>query len=192
MNDFSFYFKIGWQHIVNKEALDHIFFITVLAAIYRLKDWKQVLMLVTSFTIGHTITLALSTLNILEFPSRYIEFFIPCTIVVTAINNLFNSQFTHKSIRVNYALALFFGLIHGLAFANTLRMILAKDQSFAFSMFSFSMGLESAQILVVLMVLLLAELFHKAFHVNRKDWVVFVSAAVFAQALEMAIQRWPY
>ncbi len=192
MSDFSFYFKIGWQHIVNKEALDHIFFIAALAAIYRLKDWIQVLVLVTAFTLGHTITLVLSTLRIVEFPSRYIEFFIPCTIVATAISNLFQNQFTHKSIRINYALALFFGLIHGLAFANTLRMIIANDQSFALSMFSFSIGLESAQILVVLLVLLSAELFIKAFHVNRKDWVIFISAAVFAQALEMAIQRWPY
>ncbi|HEV7621636.1 MAG TPA: HupE/UreJ family protein, partial [Flavisolibacter sp.] len=138
MNDFSFYFKIGWQHIVNKEALDHIFFIAALAAIYMLKDWRQVLILVTAFTIGHTITLALSTLRIIEIPSSYVEFLIPCTIVFTAISNLFQKNFTHKSVRINYFLALFFGLIHGLAFANTLRMIIAQDQSFALSMFSFS------------------------------------------------------
>src|SRR5947209_2927671 len=154
MNDFSFYFKNGWGHIINKEALDHIFCIAALAAIYVIKDWKQVLILVTAFTIGHSITLALSTLRIVEVPSKWVEFLIPCTIVFTAVSNLFIKNFTPRSIRINYFLALFFGLIHGLAFANTLRMIIAEDQSFALSMFSFSVGLELGQILVVLIILI--------------------------------------
>src|SRR5438045_9378471 len=123
---------------MNVEALDHLLFIAALAGIYLLKDWKQVLVLVTAFTIGHATTLALSTLRIIEVDSSVVEFLIPCTILFTAISNLFIKTFTYRSIRINYFLALFFGLIHGLAFANTLRMILAPDQSFALSMFSFS------------------------------------------------------
>ena len=191
MDDFSFYFKIGWGHIINKEALDHIFFIAALAAIYTIKDWKQVLILVTAFTIGHTITLALSTLRIVEVPSKWVEFLIPCTIVFTAVSNLFVKTFTPKSIRINYFLALFFGLIHGLAFANTLRMIIAEDQSFALSMFSFSVGLELGQILIVLIILVFSYLFINILKISRRDWVIFISAAVFALALEMAVQRWP-
>jgi HupE / UreJ protein len=191
MSDFSFYFKIGWEHIINKEALDHIFFIMALAAIYMLKDWKQVLILVTAFTIGHTITLALSTLNIVSVRSDLVEFLIPCTIILTAVSNLFQKTFTPRSIRINYFLALFFGLIHGLAFANTLRMIIAEDQSFAFSMFSFSLGLELGQILIVFCILVLSQLFIRGLKVNRRDWVIFVSAAVFSLALEMAIERLP-
>jgi hypothetical protein len=191
MNDFSFYFKIGWGHIINKEALDHIFFIAALAAIYVIKDWKQVLILVTAFTIGHTITLALSTLRIVEVPSKWVEFLIPCTIVFTAVSNLFIKNFTPRSIRINYFLALFFGLIHGLAFANTLRMIIAEDQSFALSMFSFSIGLELGQILIVFIILIFSYLFINILKVSRREWVIFISAAVFALALEMAIQRWP-
>jgi hypothetical protein len=191
MSDFSFYFKIGWEHIINKEALDHIFFIMALAAIYMLKDWKQVLILITAFTIGHTITLALSTLNLVTVNSALVEFLIPCTIVCTAITNLFQKSFTPKSIRINYFLALFFGLIHGLAFANTLRMIIAEDQSFALSMFSFSAGLELGQILIVFCILILSQLFISGLRVSRRDWVVFVSAAVFSLALEMAIERLP-
>src|SRR2546423_1359244 len=191
MNDFSFYFKIGWGHIVNKEALDHIFFIAALSAIYMLKDWRQVLILVTAFTLGHSITLALSTLRIVEVPSAWVEFLIPCTIFFTAISNLFLKDFTPKSIRINYFLALFFGLIHGLAFANTLRMIIAHDQNFALSMFSFSVGLELGQILVVLIILIFSQFLISMLKVNRRNWVIFISAAVFALALEMAIQRWP-
>jgi hypothetical protein len=156
-----------------------------------LKDWKQVLLLVTAFTIGHTITLALSSLNMVEVSSDWVEFLVPCTIVFTALSNLFQKTFTPKAIRINYFLALFFGLIHGLAFANTLRMLIAGDQSFAWSMFSFSVGLELGQILIVFLILLLAQLLVGLIRVNRRDWVIFLSAGVMALALQMAIERWP-
>lgn len=192
MNDFKFYFSIGWEHIINKEALDHIFFIMALAAIYLLKDWKRVLILITAFTIGHTITLILSTKRIVEVDSNLVEFLIPCTIVFTAVSNLFVKDFTPKAVRINYFFALFFGLIHGLAFANVLRMIIAEDQSFALSMFSFSLGLETGQILIVFAILLVAQLFVHIFKVNRRNWVIFISAAVFALALQMALERIPW
>ena len=192
MNDFSFYFGIGWEHILNIEALDHLLFIAALAAIYMLKDWKQVLVLVTAFTVGHTITLILSTKEILTVNDQWVEFLIPCTIGLTALSNLQVKNFTPRAIRINYFLALFFGLIHGLAFANTLRMILATNQSFALSMFSFSLGLEAGQVLVVILVLLLAQLFIGVLKIKRWQWVFFVSAIVFALALAMAVERWPW
>lgn len=192
MNDFVFYLKIGWEHIVNKSALDHIFFIAALAAIYMLKDWRQVLILVTAFTIGHAITLILSTKNVIDVNSAVVEFLIPCTIVLTALSNLFLKTFTPKSIRVNYLLALFFGLIHGLAFAQTLKWILAEDQNFIVAWLSFSVGLELAQILIVLLILLLAQLFVGFLKLNRRYWTITVSIMVFIVALQMAIVRWPW
>jgi hypothetical protein len=191
MSNFGFYFNIGWEHIITIEALDHIFFIMALAAIYLLKDWRQVLILVTAFTVGHTITLALSTLQIVEVPSSWVEFLIPCTIVLTALSNLFQKTFTPRSIRINYFLALFFGLVHGLAFANTLRMIIASDQSFAWSMFSFSVGLELGQVVIVFLILLLAQVIVEFLKIARRDWVIFLSSAVMALAMQMAIERWP-
>ena len=191
MSDFSFYFGIGWEHIITVNALDHIFFIAALAAIYLLEDWRQVLILVTAFTIGHTITLVLSSLEWVELPSAWVEFLIPYTIVFTAVSNLFQKTFTPRAIRINYLLALFFGLIHGLAFANTLRMLLAADQSFAVSMIGFSVGLEVGQVLIVLLLLLLARLFVGFLKVRRRDWVIFLSSAVMALAVQMAIERWP-
>lgn len=191
MNDFSFYFGLGWEHIISPEALDHILFIAALAAIYMLKDWKQVLILVTAFTLGHTITLVLSSKEWIKVDSETIEFLIPCTIAITAFSNLFQKQFTPKAVRINYVLALFFGLIHGLAFANLLRMLLATNQSFAASMFSFSVGLEAGQILVVLLILLLSQTLVGGFKVDRRHWVIFLSAAVFSLSVQMALQRWP-
>jgi len=191
MTDFGFYFKLGWEHIMSIDALDHILFVFVLAAIYMLKDWKQVLILVTAFTIGHSITLALSTMNVIQVSSEWVEFLIPCTIVFTAITNFFYKNFTEKTIRVNYFLALFFGLIHGLGFANTLRFILAQDQSLGWSLFGFNVGLEAGQIIIVFIILMLAQVFIQFIKVARRDWVLFVSAAAFSLALKMALERLP-
>jgi hypothetical protein len=191
MNDFSFYFNIGWHHIMTLEALDHILFVAALSAIYLLKDWKQVLILITAFTIGHAITLFLSAKELVRVDIATVEFLVPCTIALTAIFNLFQKSFTPKAVRINYFLALFFGLIHGMAFAETLRMILATDQSFALAMFSFSLGLEAGQILVVLLMLVLAQVLIQLFKVERRHWVIFLSAAVFSLSLQMALERVP-
>jgi hypothetical protein len=191
MSDFGFYFSLGWEHIISWDALDHQLFILALAAIYLLKDWRQVLVLVTAFTIGHSLTLALTVLNIIHFPSIWIEFLIPCTIVVTAITNLFQKNFTPRSIRINYFLALFFGLIHGMGFANKLRYILAEDQSIGWSLFGFNVGLEVGQIAVVMVALVLSYLFVQLLNVNRREWVIFTSAAAFGIATQMALQRIP-
>jgi len=192
MNDFVFYFKIGWEHIVNKSALDHIFFIAALAAIYMLKDWRQVLILVTAFTIGHATTLILSAKNVINVRSELVEFLIPCTIVLTALSNLFLKTFTPKSIRINYFLALFFGLIHGLAFAQNLKWILAQDQNFTVAWLSFSVGLELGQILIVSLVLLLAQVFVGFLKLNRRYWTIIISILVLGLALQMAIERRPW
>ncbi|HEU4472677.1 MAG TPA: HupE/UreJ family protein [Flavisolibacter sp.] len=193
MNDFSLYFSLGWDHIIDPGALDHLLFIACLAAIYMPRDWRQVLILVTAFTIGHAITLVLSTKEWISVDSSIVEFLIPCSIVITAISNLFQKTFTPRSIRINYFLALFFGLIHGLAFANLLReLLLSEGQSFPLAMFSFSLGLGLGQILVVFLMLLLGYLFVGLLKVSRRDWVIFVSAAVFGLALKMALERIPW
>ena len=191
MTDFSFYFSLGWHHIISWDALDHILFIIALAAIYIITDWKQALVLVTAFTIGHSITLALSVFDVIRFADRWVEFLIPCTIVITAVSNLFQHKFTHKSIRLNYYLALFFGLIHGMGFANTIRFILAKDQQIGISLLAFNVGLEVGQMAVVLIILSVAFVCMRYVKINRREWVVFLSAGAFSLALQMALQRIP-
>jgi len=192
MSDFGFYFKLGWEHIISVGALDHQLFILALAAIYILKDWKQVLILVTAFTIGHSITLALSVFDIIRFSAKWVEFLIPCTIVFTAIINLFQKKFTPRSVRINYFLALFFGLIHGMGFANSIRFMLASDQSIGWGLFGFNIGLEVGQIAVVLSILLFSTILISLFKVNRRDWVIFASAGIFGLALKMALERIPW
>jgi hypothetical protein len=169
-----------------------LLFIAALATIYLLKDWKQVLILVTAFTVGHSLTLVLSVLDIIRFPTKWVEFLIPCTIIVTAISNLFQKKFTVKSIRINYYLALFFGLIHGMGYANGMRMMVARDQSLGWSLFGFNVGLEAGQIVVVSVILLMAWALVTLFNINRREWVIFVSAGIFSLALKMALERLPF
>ena len=191
MEDFNFYLGLGWEHIMSWDALDHLLFIAVLTAIYLFKDWKQLLILVTAFTIGHSLTLALSVLDIIRVNSDWVEFLIPCTIFLTAIYNLFHTKFTLRSVRINYLLALFFGLIHGLGFANIIRFSLAEGQSLFTGLLGFNIGLELGQIVVVFILLLVSHLVINIFKASRRDWVIFLSAAVFSLSFKMALERIP-
>ena len=186
MNDFTFYLNLGWHHIISWDALDHILFIVALAAIYLVKDWKQVLMLVTAFTIGHSLTLALSVYDIVRVNSKWVEFLIPCTIIITALFNFFQHDFNKKALRLNYFLALFFGLIHGLGFANTIRFMLAKDEKIGLGLFGFNAGLEIGQIVVVSIILLISFLIVDMIKINRRWWVWALSSIAFLIAVRLA------
>ena len=189
MDDFWFYFSLGWQHIISKDALDHQLFIIALGAVYTFRDIKQVLIMVTAFTIGHSLTLILSVADIIQFPVEWVEFFIPCTIFITALNNLFTKTF---SFRTNYYLALIFGFIHGMGFANSIRIMLAKDQNIGLGLFGFNVGLEAGQIIIIAVLLSLTAISLKYIKIKHRNWVFFLSSGVFALALKMAIERIPF
>jgi len=191
MSDFGFYFKMGWEHIISKDALDHQLFILALACVYTIKDIRRVLILVTAFTIGHSLTLALSVYDVIRFSSKWVEFLIPCTIFITALNNIFRVDTKDKSARINYYLALCFGLIHGMGFANAIRIMLAKDQTIGWGLFGFNIGLEAGQIFCVAIILIMSILFLNAFKIKRRDWIFFLSSGVFALSVKMALERWP-
>ena len=192
MQDFLFYLKLGWEHIISIDALDHILFVLALAAVYSFNDLKKLIILVTAFTIGHSITLVLSVFNILRVPSEWVEFLIPLTIVITALDNILMRNHQKTLMSMNYYLALFFGLIHGMGFANLARMTLAKEQSLAIPLLGFNIGLELGQIAVVLAILVILFILLNIFKVNRKDWILFISSAVFALSLQMTLERIPF
>lgn len=192
LQDFIFYFKLGWEHIISLDALDHQLFILALVAVYSYRNIKQVLILVTAFTIGHSLTLLLSVLDVIRFNSKYVEFLIPVTIVITALSNLFKKNYSKKAINVNYFLALGFGLIHGMGFANSIRMMLSKDENLGWGLFGFNVGLEAGQIFIVIIVLLITFIIFNFTKIRRPSWVLFISAAVFSLALKMALERLPF
>jgi hypothetical protein len=173
-------------------ATDHLFFIAVLAIIYSFSDWRKVLILVTAFTFGHAITLFMSVLNLISLNSEMVEFLIPCTILVTAMVNLCLKQEQLASHVMQYGIALGFGLIHGLGYANYIRMILSADQQLVWGLLSFNLGLEAGQIVVVCLVLLTVWLSTRMHAKAHLQWIRIVSAAVLLFALKLAIERFPF
>jgi hypothetical protein len=189
MNDVELFFSLGWHHIISPGALDHILFITALSAIYIFNDWKKVLILVTAFTIGHSLTLALSVYDVIRINNKLVEILIPCTIVITAVFNFFQKGFIQKKIQLNYFFALFFGLIHGMGFANSIRFMLPQDEKIALPLLSFNIGLEAGQIVIVLLILLFSYLFITILHTPRKVWVYLLSAVALMASLQMIVER---
>jgi hypothetical protein len=191
MQDFSLYFELGWQHILDWQGYDHILFVTALCGVFLLSDWKKVLILVTAFTIGHSITLALSVFNKILIPSSWIEFLIPVTIFITAFINIVTKKISKNRFNPTYFLALLFGLIHGMGFSNYLKSLMGKSNNVVGELLAFNLGLEFGQIIIVLSVLLISFLMINILKVQRREWNLFLSSAIFGIAVIMAIERFP-
>lgn len=189
MQDFLFYVKLGWEHIIAWDALDHQLFILVLVAAYGYRDWRRILILVTAFTLGHSATLALSVLDVFRLPSALVETLIPVTIMLTAADNLLMRNRRTQLMRINYALALIFGLIHGMGFANTARMAMASEQNIAVPLLGFNVGLELGQITVVLAIMALLLLLQRIPKFQQKYWVMAVSVIAIVLSAQMAWER---
>lgn len=191
MQDFTIYFRLGTEHILTLDALDHILFVAALCLRYLWRDWKKVVVLVTAFTIGHSLTLALSALGYIQVNSSWIEFLIPLTIAATCINNLYQKNTApNKRVSLIYGFALFFGLIHGLAFANTLLSMEGRD-GLVLHLLAFNLGIEVAQLLIVLVILLISYLAVQQLKLSRTVWLRGASALILIISLFWAYQRFP-
>lgn len=187
MSQFEMYLRLGFQHIVDVHGYDHIVFVLVLCAAYQLNQIKKVLVLVTAFTVGHSLTLALSTLNIVNISSDIIEFLIPATILITAISNvLFLRSGNHRFV---YVITLFFGLIHGLGFSNYLKELLGKESNIVKPLLAFNIGLELGQILILGIYFLILFVSTNFFKVKHEFWKIYVSGAGFGIALILLIEN---
>jgi hypothetical protein len=191
MPTFQLYLGLGFDHIVDLAGYDHILFITALCAVYALKQWRRILILVTAFTIGHSITLALATLNIISLSPKLIELLIPITIFITGLWNVLQRSESVKTVthRFKYGTALFFGLIHGTGFSIYLRGLLGKEENIVLPLFSFNLGLEIGQIIVVLTVLLISFVLVNILHVQRREWNLIFSGAAMGISLILIIER---
>ena len=191
MSEFELYFGLGKDHILDADGYDHILFVIALCILYSIREWKQVLILVTAFTVGHSVTLALSTLEIITVDADLIEFLIPITIFITAVSNIFKRGETasHRSMQLNYAYAAFFGLIHGLGFSNYLKSILGREENIVTELLAFNLGLELGQIIIVALFLIAGYILVNVFGVNRRDWKLVISSAVAGIALMLAKEK---
>ena len=189
MSEFQLYYGLGFDHILDVNGYDHILFVIALCALYQSSDWKKVLILVTAFTIGHSITLALATLRIVEINADLIEFLIPVTILITSLSNLFTKEHRIAVGRIwrNYLFAGFFGLIHGLGFSNYLRALLGTDQEIIWQLFAFNVGLEVGQIIIVALFMIVSFIFVSLGGISRRDWKIIISSAVGGIALMLML-----
>ena len=192
MEDFSFYFQWGWSHIISWGAMDHLLFLLALTAVYLFENRKQVVILITAFTIGHSLTLALSIYDTIHFKSSWVEFLIPITIVITAALNFFRKDFELKRQGYTYFITLIFGLVHGMGFAGTIKMTLAESQQMAIPLFSFNVGIEAGQIVVVFMILLLSQIVVHQLGFARKWWVWLLSGISCVGGIYFALTRLPF
>ncbi|MGK0325579.1 MAG: hypothetical protein ACJA2M_000453 [Polaribacter sp.] len=190
MDDFMLYFKMGLHHVLDFSAYDHILFLIVLAVVFKFNQWKKVLWLVTLFTLGHSITLALSAFEIVRIQVDIIEFLIPLTIFITGLVNIITINKTPKeNENINLLFALFFGLIHGLGFSNYFKMMVGREEDKLFPLVEFALGIEVAQIIIVLGVLSIGALILSIKKIKREYWILINSSIVILISIKMMFER---
>lgn len=193
MGNFQLYFEIGFKHIVNIGALDHILFMAAIALRYQFVDFKKLLIIVTAFTLGHAATLALAIFYVIYLPKNWIEFLIAITIIITSFSNLFVKKFVYKGkFPPIYFFALLFGLIHGMGFATEFVALEGTGFSTALNLLYANIGIEIGQLFFVLIVLILSFICLNILKQNRREYILFTSGAIFGIALEMALLRLPF
>ena len=176
------YINLGFQHISDLAGYDHILFLLALCAVYSIDQWRRLFILVTAFTVGHSITLALSSFGWVVIPSHIIEFLIPVTILITAIRNVAvpaSDQLTdgQGNMTGHYQVALCYGFIHGMGFSNYFRALMMDSSSITIPLLGFNLGIEIGQLLVVSIIVIVASLVVKFAQVKHRDWNLFISGA---------------
>lgn len=191
MSEFWVYFQIGLHHVLDIQAYDHVLFLMALVIPFTFKDWKKIILSVTLFTLGHTTALVFSVYKILVVKANFIEFLIPITILLTAIYNLASIGKSNKKEKINWVflITLFFGIIHGFGFSNYFNTLLGgSSNSKLVPLLEFALGIEAAQLTVVLAVLVLAYIVQTVFKYSRRDWILVGSAFIVGVVLPMIIE----
>lgn len=190
MNDFLFYLELGCTHVLDINAYDHILFLIVLVVSFSFKQWKNMLWLVSLFTLGHTISLALSAYKIIYVAGDLVEFLIPMTIFITAVNNILSGGKNTSNSKLLLFLSFCFGWIHGLGFSNYFKMLISGLDAKLLPLIEFSLGIELAQIIIVIVIVALYHLLTPIFKISKRDWIVVISAIVLGITIPMLIQRY--
>lgn len=191
LDNFWFNVKYGMNHVLDINAYDHVLFLLVLTIPYMFKDWKRIILLVTIFTLGHTLSLVLAVYGIISVNASLVEFLIPITIMVVALYNVFTAgkKAPSEKIGILFLSTLFFGLIHGLGFAGEFKMFVGRAESKLMPLIEFALGIELAQIIIVFVVLFVGFLCQTIFRISKRDWIVVLSAVVVGLVIPMLINN---
>lgn len=189
MEQLSFYFKQGLFHVLGWSAFDHILFLAALIVVFTFSDWKKTLWLITFFTIGHTITLALASYNIIYVKGTIVEFAIAGTIFITALSNLLFQKKGSKNSNINIVFALLFGLVHGLGFSSYFKILVGKESDKIIPLISFALGVEASQVVLVLVLLLMTFIGISLFKISKRDWIMVISAVILGITIPILYSR---
>jgi hypothetical protein len=194
MTTFQLYLELGIKHILDIKSYDHLLFLISLCVIYPVRQWKKILVLITAFTIGHSLTLALATLKLIAVNTKIIEFLIPATVFLAASANLLqkSDNFNSNLHKFKYLAALFFGLIHGMGFSGYLISLLGTSGSIIGPLFAFNLGIELGQIMVILTIICLSLLAVDLAGVKRREWNLVWSGAALGVSMVLMIDRFPW
>lgn len=192
MDEFWIYLKLGLTHVLDVNAYDHVLYLIALVASYDFFRWKRVLWLVTIFTIGHTLSLVLAGYDILRVNMEWVEFLIPVSIIIASVYNLTIAGRRNQDNKkwLLYMVTLFFGLVHGFGFSSYFQMLAAKKDQILTMLIEFALGIELAQVIVVLMVLIIGFITKRAFRVAKRDWILVTSSLVIGMALPILFEKW--
>jgi len=188
-DNFLFNVEYGVKHVLDINAYDHVLFLMVLTIPYLFKDWKRVLLLVSLFTLGHTLSLVLAAYNVVTVSGVLVEFLIPVTILIVALYNVFTAGKGAQKERVGvlFIATLFFGLIHGLGFAREFHMLLGESDNKMALLLEFALGIEIAQIIIVFIVLFVGYVIQTIFRFSKRDWIMVISAVVIGLVIPMIL-----
>ena len=191
MENFWFYFKLGFDHVLDPSGLDHFYFLIALTLPFMYREWQKLLIWVSIFTLGHTLSLFASNFKWILVDGKWVEFLIPITIGITCLSVLFKQRNTVSKASWINSITLFFGIIHGFGFGRYFRMISIDDENAAISLLEFALGVEFAQVVIVLSMLLINFLVIRVFGFKIQKWELIVAALILSQAISMTVENWP-
>ena len=191
MENFWFYFKLGFDHVLDPSGLDHFYFLIALTLPFMFREWQNLLIWVSIFTLGHTLSLFASNFKWILVDGKWVEFLIPITIGITCLSVLFKQRNTVSKARWINSITLFFGIIHGFGFGRYFRMISIDDENATISLLEFALGVEFAQLIIVLSMLLINFLVIRVLGFRIQKWELIVAALILSQAISMTVENWP-
>ena len=191
METFWFYFKLGFDHVLDPRGLDHFYFLIALTLPFMFREWQKLLVWVSIFTLGHTLSLFASNFKWILVDGKWVEFLIPITIGITCLSVLFKQRNTVPKASWINSITLFFGIIHGFGFGRYFRMISIDDENVAISLLEFALGVEFAQVVIVLSMLLTNFLVIRVFGFKIQKWELIVATLILSQAISMTVENWP-
>ena len=191
MENFWFYFKLGFDHVLDPRGLDHFYFLIALTLPFMFREWQKLLIWVSIFTLGHTLSLFASNFKWILVDGKWVEFLIPITIGITCLSVLFKQRNTVSKATWINSITLFFGIIHGFGFGRYFRMISIEDENAAISLLEFALGVEFAQLIIVLSMLLINFLVIRVFGFKIQKWELIIAALILSQAISMTVENWP-